>query len=85
MMEEFGASGKGSPTQGRRKLFDDILKSLAKAQGNAVRYSTFVATICVDTGLVEKTVETMLEVLEKAKRIDIDLKKDLIWLAGAGA
>ncbi len=83
MMEEFGADGKGSPTRARRRLFDQVLKSLAKAQGKPVVYSTFVATICVDTGLIEKTVETMFEVLEKAKRVDIDLKKDQIWLAGA--
>ncbi len=80
MLEEFGTAGKGSPTSGRRALFGQVIKSLAKAQGSPVRYSTFVATIAVDTGLREETIQEMFDTLVKAKKVQIDLKEDLIWL-----
>ncbi len=79
-MEDIWAKQKGSPTGARRALFGSIKKSLAKAGGQAVIYSTFVATICVDTGLKRKTVEGVFDLLLEANQIMIDLKEDLVWL-----
>ncbi len=79
-MEDIWSAGKGAPTGARRALFSQVIKSLAQAQGNSVRYSTFVATICVETGLRRKTVEEMFDLLLEAKKVQIDLKEDLIWL-----
>ncbi len=79
-LEEIWDSQKGSPTGARRALFGQIKKSLAKAEGQAVRYSTFIATICVDTGLTRKNVEGVFELLLEADQITIDQGKDYIWL-----
>ncbi len=80
-MEDF-TPGKGSPTRARQRVFEQILKSLAKAQGKPVVYSTFVATICVETGLKRETIESIFELLEEAKKVDIDRKTNQIWLVG---
>ncbi len=79
-LEDIWASQKGSPTGARRALFAQIKKSLARTQGQAVVYSTFIATICVDTGLTRKTVEGVFDLLLEANQIMIDQKQDLIWL-----
>ncbi len=81
-MEDIWAQQKGSPTGARRALFGQIKKSLAKASGKAVIYSTFLATICVETGLRRKTVEGVFDLLLEANQVMIDLKEDLIWLKG---
>ena len=66
----------------RKALFKQIVNSLAKAEGEKVKLEKFIATICMGTGLTEKTVAKMFDLMDKAGVLDLNVEEDWVKLGG---
>ena len=82
-MEAFETTGKGGPTWMRRALFQRIIESLKAAKGERVKFSPFIAGICVSTGLKRKTVSELFELMGEASIIEFNEAEDWVCLVGA--
>ncbi len=64
----------------RKALFKRIVNSLAKAKEEKVQLGKFVATICMGTGLTEKTVAGMFELMGTAGIVQLNVEEDWVRL-----